>query len=103
MGERDRHHAGLTMPDTWRDIASRKQAAREARIPPEWRLQKTASGSGHDVLTVPRQCGILTDHEIKITEDYDATGLLHELAAGSVKSEHVVRAFCKRAAIGVSA
>lgn len=86
------------MPDTWRDIARRKQEERNRRIPAEWALQ--TSGSGPNVRNVPRACGILTDHEINITEHYDATGLLKELAAGKFKSEHVVRAFCKRAAIG---
>ncbi|EME48089.1 hypothetical protein DOTSEDRAFT_69881 [Dothistroma septosporum NZE10] len=87
------------MPDTWQDIAKRKQEERNTRIPHEWRLRRTAPGGCRNVLHVPRQCGILNDNEIKITEQYDATALCEELAAGAIRSEDVVRAFCKRAAI----
>lgn len=87
------------MPAQWQDIARRKQEERNARIAPEWELQDTLSASGGSILDVPRRCGLLTNHEIDITEQYDATRLSYELAAGRIKSEHVVRAFCKRAAI----
>lgn len=48
---------------------------------------------------MPRECGILTEAEIQITEGYDAVGLLGELALGKYRAEEVATAFCKRAAI----
>ncbi|KAF7194043.1 Acetamidase [Pseudocercospora fuligena] len=88
------------MSGTWQSIAGRKQQERASRIPEAWRL--TASqidGTASNVLDVPRTCGLLLDSELKITEDYDATSLLGELAVGRLRSEDVVRAFSKRAAI----
>lgn len=82
----------------WQDIAAAKRQARASRIPHEWMLKDPASYSGN-VLDVPRQCGVLTDQEISITEKYDATALLDEIRRGNLKSEKVVTAFCKRAAI----
>ncbi|KAK5131465.1 hypothetical protein LTR08_000929 [Meristemomyces frigidus] len=90
------------MPDTWRDIAARKQKERTERIPKAWLLQSAASSpkaKGTTILNVPRECGILTTEEIRITEEYDATALSRELASGKLRSVDVVTAFCKRAAI----
>lgn len=52
-----------------------------------------------NVLDVPRTCGILTEKELDITENYDATDLVALMSAGKLKSVDVVTAFCKRAAI----
>ena len=51
------------------------------------------------VLDVPRTCGILTEKELDITENYDATALVEKMAKGEFKSVEVVTAFCKRAAV----
>lgn len=86
--------------DIWKSIATRKQKERASRIPEQWLLDPTHIDHKRlNVLTVPRQCGILTDKEVEITETYDATGLLADLIAGKLKSVDVVTAFCKRAAI----
>lgn len=45
----------------------------------------------------------LTPKQIEITEAYDATALLEQIANGTLKSEEVARAFCARAAIAHSA
>ena len=87
-----------SMADLWKEIAVRKQAEQYARIPQEWRLM-SSHASSNNVMNVPRDCGILDAKELHITEDFDATSLLHELAQGSLKSVEVVTAFCKRAAI----
>lgn len=88
-----------SMANSWQAIASRKQHERASRIPRQWQLKQPASRYSANLQDIPRQCGLLTEHEIKITENYDATDLLSELAKGSLKSEQVVTAFCKRAAI----
>ncbi|KAK4545255.1 hypothetical protein LTR36_003435 [Oleoguttula mirabilis] len=89
------------MPDTWRDIAARKQKQRAERIPKEWLLPSSYSVGSHSdsVLNVPRERGILTKEDLRITESYDATALVGELAAGKLRSVDVVTAYCKRAAI----
>ncbi|KAF2395989.1 amidase signature enzyme [Trichodelitschia bisporula] len=88
------------MPDTWRAIASRKKAEQASRIPAAWTLPPSFPGpETTNVLDVPRKCGLLSAAELRITEEYDATGLVAELAAGRLKSVDIVRAFSKRAAI----
>ena len=50
-------------------------------------------------MEVPLTCGILSETELKITSDYDATALLEKLRSGVWSVEEVTVAFCKRAAI----
>ncbi|KAI1046423.1 hypothetical protein LB505_012799 [Fusarium chuoi] len=52
-----------------------------------------------DVTKIPATCGLLTDEEVAITEDYDATGLAKAIARRKYTSVAVARAFCKRAII----
>jgi amidase len=85
--------------EPWRDIAARKKAEQQARIPDTWRLPESTNFEQSNVLQVPRQSGILTDIELQITEEYDATELVDELAKGNLSSSDVATAFCKRAAI----
>lgn len=85
--------------EPWRDIAARKKAEQYARIPQAWLLPQSTDHDKSNILQVPRQSGILTDAELLITEKYDATDLVSELANGNLTSESVATAFCKRAAI----
>ncbi|KAJ9656778.1 hypothetical protein H2201_008430 [Coniosporium apollinis] len=87
------------MSDTWKEISRRKQEEQAARIPKEWRLARKPAVNRNNYLDIPRECGILTEKELEITERYDATALVKELAEGRLKSVDVCRAFCKRAAI----
>ena len=84
----------LTTPH-WQQVASRKQAARDALIPAEWRIPATDALS---VIDVPAQCGILSPAELAITER-PADELVKALASGAVKSYDVTLAFCKRSAV----
>ncbi|CAF1087212.1 unnamed protein product [Adineta steineri] len=52
-----------------------------------------------DVSNIPRQCGLLSDDELNITENYTATQLVALLAQGQLTSEQVIRAYIKRAGI----
>ncbi|KAE8147479.1 amidase signature domain-containing protein [Aspergillus avenaceus] len=52
-----------------------------------------------NVMDIPRTCGLLTNRELEITENWDVRGLLRVIAEGRYKTEEVVGAFCKRAAI----
>ena len=88
------------MTETWQGIAERKQKERASRLPETWLLPPSSIDHKRlNVLGVPRESGLLTDDELKITERYDATALRDELASGRLKSVDVVTAFCKRAAI----
>ncbi|KAI7295452.1 general amidase-like protein, partial [Hortaea werneckii] len=89
------------MPDTWRDIAARKQRERANRIPAQWKFPSSQipAESRTNVLSVPRECGLLSDQELNITEDYDASALVVALTSGKLKAVDVTTAFCKRAAI----
>ena len=90
------------MANTWQDIALRKQRERQERIPSAWLLPSSYTGDSSvrlSVLDVPRQCGLLSQDELRITEQHDATSLVENLAAGKLKSVDVVSAFAKRAAI----
>lgn len=86
------------MPSTWESIAARKKQEQAARIPKDWLLPAHIDVFHNNALEVPASCGLLSEHEIQIT-NHDATALVEELAAGRLKSVDVVTAFCKRAAI----
>jgi hypothetical protein len=82
---------------TWEDISKGKQAARAAAIPAAWRL-KTTPPVGSNVMNIPRECGILTPEEVKITET-SAVDLVAAMVNKQYTSEQVTVAFSKRAAI----
>ncbi|KAH8716848.1 amidase signature domain-containing protein [Phaeosphaeriaceae sp. PMI808] len=96
---------GATPPiASWQDLAKAKRESVAAKIPQDWLLPTSLSSkytetSTLNVLDVPRTCGLLTEKELDITENYDATALVQLMAAGKLKSIDVVTAFCKRAAI----
>jgi hypothetical protein len=48
---------------------------------------------------VPRESGILSEEEVKITEAYDAVALAEELRTGRLSAVDATRAFSKRAAV----
>ncbi|TWU75010.1 hypothetical protein ED733_006092 [Metarhizium rileyi] len=52
-----------------------------------------------NVTSLPRQCGLLSEAELDITENYDATALVRAIASKALSSVSVVTAFAKRAMI----
>lgn len=70
-------------------------------IKTEWMLSadKLPVKDRLDVTNVPKECGLLTEKEIMITET-DATGLVERMAEGLWSAEEVLIAFAKRATIG---
>jgi hypothetical protein len=83
----------------WKAIAKAKQAERLSKIPKEWIIPEELYKGKINVASIPTTCGILTENEIHITSNYDATALLEKLRIGKFSSEEVTVAFCKRAAI----
>ncbi|RMZ82505.1 hypothetical protein DV737_g1991, partial [Chaetothyriales sp. CBS 132003] len=96
--------AATPAAELWQEIAAKKRAEVASKIPPEWRLlpsylDKVSPTSTWNVLAVPRECGILSQDEIHITEGHDAVSLVEAIAAGTYTALQVATAFCKRAAI----
>lgn len=52
-----------------------------------------------NVTGIPRQCGLLSETELDITENHDAIALAGAIASGRLTSVDVVSAFAKRALI----
>ena len=89
---------------SWEETASAKREACAAKIPSAWRLPESllsqiSETSNISVMHFPRESGILSEKELDITENYNATELVEMMSAGRLASIDVVTAFCKRAAI----
>lgn len=52
-----------------------------------------------DVADIPRSCGLLTEWELEVTERYDATELVEQLATRKITAVALLHAFRKRASI----
>jgi amidase len=88
----------------WQAVAKSKKDSVAAKIPKDWLLPASLTAqftetSTLNVLDVPQTCGLLTPAELSITQDHDATALVHLMTSGALSSLAVVTAFCKRAAI----
>ena len=85
----------------WKELAADKRRRQQAAIPPEWVLKSPPEDDVLDVRAFPdsKQCGLLTDHEIVITNTTDVDTLLHKLASGAWSSVEVTTAFYKRAIV----
>lgn len=71
-----------------------------SKIPKEYLLpQEIIANPPLDVTDIPRTCGILSQHELDITEKYDAVALVQATSTGTLSAVDVATAFCKRAAI----
>ncbi|KAL7904142.1 amidase signature domain-containing protein [Trichoderma velutinum] len=90
------------MSDTpsWTKISAEARAKLIDSIPAEWRIaqDKLPPESQLDVTSFPAESGILSQHELDITESF-AIDIVRRLAAREWTSEEVTTAFCKRAAI----
>lgn len=91
-------------PEPWQSVSQNKQAEAAAKIPPAWRLpleftQNISETASINVIDVPRRCGLLTDKQLDITENHDATALLQKIHAREFSCFEVTEAFCIRAAI----
>jgi amidase len=94
----------MSTTENWQSIVKQKRTEALNKIPKEWILspeyvEKVLTNPSKGVLHVPKECGLLTTEELKITESYDAVDLTKLLAAGSLTSVALTTALCKRAAI----
>lgn len=85
------------------DYEARRKVLHEvlsSKIPANLRLDPSLiKNPPKNVTKIPDTCGLLTDMEIKITNDFDATDLVAAIADKKLSSIQVVTAFAKRAAI----
>jgi hypothetical protein len=79
----------------WQSVSWQKKDQQFARIPAEWRLSRLPSSNITNYLDVPRECGLLTDRELDITENYDATALAQAIRERKLNCVDVTTAFCK--------
>ncbi|KEQ93062.1 hypothetical protein AUEXF2481DRAFT_31518 [Aureobasidium subglaciale EXF-2481] len=71
-----------------------------AKVPDHLRIDgKYITHLPLDVTNIPRSCGILSQEELAITEDYDAVGLAAAVAERKYTAVAVATAFSKRAII----
>lgn len=87
--------------DTWEAQAQVARHVLEKSIQKQWLLpaEKLPSPDRLNVIDVPRECGLLSNAEIDMTET-DATGLVEKMRQGFWTAEAVLTAFLKRATIG---
>ncbi|KAF4944630.1 hypothetical protein FSARC_14619 [Fusarium sarcochroum] len=94
---------------TWEVLAAAHREKQQQAIPPSWVLSQEKldriSGMGTPQqgrlidLKAAEASGLLTKREIEITECFTARELLRGINSQSLRSEDVVVAFCKRAAV----
>lgn len=82
---------------TWQEIAAKKKQEQIDKLPKEW-LIKTPPESQLNVLSVPKDCGLLSSEELEITET-PVEDILPKLASAEWSSVQVTTAFYKRAII----
>lgn len=79
----------------WQSVAWQKKDQQFARIPSQWRLPQLPPSTVTNYLQVPRECGLLTDKELDITGNYDATALAQAIRERKFTCVDVTTAFCK--------
>lgn len=82
-------------PANWELISKKKKAERDSRIPADWRLSTLPGPKVTNYTEIPRQCGLLTEQELQITEQYDAVALAAAIREKRLKCLDVATAFCK--------
>lgn len=82
-------------PPRWQQISWQKKDEQYARIPNDWRLPSKPSPDVTNYMQIPRECGILSQEELSITQDYDATALAEAIRSRKLRCIDVTRAFCK--------
>ena len=85
----------------WQQLVEDKRRRQQASIPPEWVLKSPPAKDVLDVRAFPdsKECGLLTEREVMITNTTDVDTLLGNLALGQWSSVEVTTAFYKRAVI----
>lgn len=85
----------------WEQQAQKARDILQNSIPKQWLVpeEKLPPVTQKNVLDFPRQSGLLSEKELRITES-SATELVAEMGAGKLKAEQTVVAFLKRSVMG---
>jgi amidase len=85
------------LPPKWQLVAWQKKDEQYVRIPSDWRIPhgRLHAPKATNYLSIPSTCGILSDEELRITENYDATALAEAIRGRKLECVDVARAFCK--------
>jgi hypothetical protein len=79
----------------WQSISKQKKEEQFGRIPREWKLKSLPPSNVTRYIDIPRTCGLLTEQELSITEEYDAVALAEAIRDKRLKCVDVTRAFCQ--------
>jgi amidase len=83
---------------SWKAIAKAAQTEVLGSIPMKWRLDPDKYRSLTDVTSVPRECGILSDAQLEIT-DLTALEVVKRIESCELTAVQVLEAFATRTAI----
>ncbi|KAL4780085.1 putative amidase C550.07 [Aspergillus varians] len=85
-------------PPQYEALRSSILAEFEAKVPKELRLPASIiQAPPKNVTKVPRECGLLSQQELEITEKFDAVALAKQIASKKFTAVAVATAFAKRA------
>ena len=97
------------MASSWSKKIQKKREARDNAIPATWRVPTEVLAAlkppieSHEnniiELDLVRKSGVLSNHELDITEKYNVEQLLSALASGALTAVEVTIAYSKRAAV----
>ncbi|OSD03465.1 general amidase [Trametes coccinea BRFM310] len=82
----------------WQEAVADKRQRLQGLIPKEWIIPPIPEDQ-QNVLDTPKDCGLLTDRELEITNTPDVSVILQKLANAEWSAVEVTTAFSKRAVI----
>ncbi|KAI9063035.1 general amidase [Trametes sanguinea] len=82
----------------WQEAVADKRKRLQGLIPQEWIIPPVPEDQ-QNVLDIPKNCGLLTDRELEITNAPDVAILLKKLASAEWSAVEVTTAFSKRAIV----
>ncbi|KAH7099778.1 general amidase [Auriculariales sp. MPI-PUGE-AT-0066] len=85
----------------WRELAAAKRKEQQDSIPREWVLgpNELPSPEQTNVMDFARACGLLSSHDLEITDNEDAEILLDRVKKGEWTAVEVTTAYYKRAIV----
>ncbi|RFU32339.1 hypothetical protein B7463_g3973, partial [Scytalidium lignicola] len=75
-------------------LKNRKESLEQSAL-----FKELPKGLSHNVQSVPKSSGLLTDYEFQLTEEYDIAALLELIKTRQLKSQDLILAYRKRATI----
>lgn len=89
-----------SLKEPWQDIAAKKRAQRDSKVPAEWRIPEALLPltQRNSVQNFPVESGMFTARELLITET-TASEAVEKMASAEWSAVEVIKAICKRAAV----